>query len=442
MNSQSQHNPDSAPRYSTLADWLAWMESLHPSEIDLGLVRISDVAKRLGFASLVGEGPRTGNGLKIVTVAGTNGKGSCVFAMESLLRAENKTVGSFCSPHFLYYNERIKVNGVAVADDVICSAFSAIDKARQDTSLTYFEFGALAAMLIFWESNLDYWLLEVGLGGRLDAVNILTPDIAVVTSIALDHEKWLGNTREAIALEKAGILREGIPFVCSELDAPRSLLDRAKHYNVRLFQLGDHFRVSKNHHTSIELYVSGNSEPITVEEPLLPLPSMAAACQVVGLLGYPLTDSAGQCLSGLTLTGRFSRHARAAGKGLILDVAHNPAATTLLSARLNQYFGRERLDAVVSIMDDKDIEGAFRPLIESIERWYIAALPDNPRAAEPEQIQAILLQLGVSRESITLSSCVCAAIEMADENEKAGELLVFGSFFTVANALAFIERGK
>ena len=220
-------------RFSTLDAWLSWLEQCHPSEIDLGLSRIGQVYQRLAaFPSA---------STKVITVAGTNGKGTCVNSLSFLLKQTGAAVGAYTSPHLLHYNERVQINGQPVSDDQLCEAFAAIDAARGDISLTYFEFGTLAAFYLFAQAQLDYWVLEVGLGGRLDAVNILDADIAVITSIALDHEAWLGNDLMQIGLEKAGIMRDGKPVIVASLDYPASIDEKISQLNCPAFYLGQQF---------------------------------------------------------------------------------------------------------------------------------------------------------------------------------------------------------
>ena len=204
-------------RFPTLDQWLRWQESLHPSEIDLGLDRVRQVLHRMQLGKL---------GFTVINVAGTNGKGSCVAMLDAIYRAAGYKVGAYMSPHIKHYNERISINGEPVIDDALCEMFERVDQCRQDTSLTYFEFGTLAAIGLFYEAQVDVAILEVGLGGRLDAVNVLDADLAFISSIGLDHQSWLGDTRESIAMEKAGIARPRRPVVCGDPDPPANMLAR------------------------------------------------------------------------------------------------------------------------------------------------------------------------------------------------------------------------
>ncbi|WP_075188001.1 bifunctional folylpolyglutamate synthase/dihydrofolate synthase [Teredinibacter haidensis] len=428
-------------RFNHLADWLSWMETLHPSEIDLGLDRVSLVAITLGLEAFINPRNTAPHFPKVVTVAGTNGKGSCVALLEKFLITVDKAVGSYTSPHLLTYNERIKINGNPVSDKCLCDAFARIDIARGATSLTYFEFGTLAAFLLFQQYKVDYWLLEVGLGGRLDAVNILPPDIAVITSIAIDHESWLGNSREAIASEKAGILRPKIPFVCAEADVPKSLQKIAQELDVYGFHINQDFGC-RVQHDGIEIYSVSHTQALKLSSVNLPLPSVAAAWQVISLLGLTLCPlEAAAVIEGFTLPGRFSPHHLSNGRLIFFDVAHNPAATVLLAEKLSGAEPEVKV-AIVAMMADKDIRGALKNLLKNIQHWYVADLPDVPRAAQGERLAAVLMELGVSDRNITLCKTVAFGIDRAQQQFDGSPLLVFGSFFTVAEAMTTIRRGE
>ena len=222
--------------FDSLQGWLAWQEGLHPKVIDLGLERVGRVFRMLNPESIK---PPT------ITVAGTNGKGSCIAFLEAIYRAQGYRVGSYTSPHILKYNERIKIDGVPVEDESICAAFERIESVREETSLSYFEFGTLAALDIFWRAGLDVQLLEVGLGGRLDAVNIIDANVTLITSICIDHCDWLGETREAIGREKAGIFRAGVPAIVGDPEPPDSLLQSAQAKDAPVFCIGKNFFYQK-----------------------------------------------------------------------------------------------------------------------------------------------------------------------------------------------------
>ena len=219
---------------ATLDQWLGYLESIHPSEIDLGLDRVLLVLRRLFRRNPAG---------RIITIAGTNGKGSSVAALEKLLMASGRSTGAYTSPHLQHYNERVRINGADVSDDQLVRAFSRVEEARRDTTLTYFEFGTLAAFVLFQEADVEDWVLEVGLGGRLDAVNVLDPELAIITSVDIDHVAFLGDNREVIGFEKAGILRPGIPAVYADIDPPESVLQQAVAQKVQLERPGETYQL-------------------------------------------------------------------------------------------------------------------------------------------------------------------------------------------------------
>ena len=413
---------------NSLADWLAWQESHHPSEIDLGLDRVRQVAQTLGILS---------PSARIITVAGTNGKGSCIATLEAFLGAAGVQFGAYTSPHLLHYNERVRLQGQPVSDHILCDAFDRINQARGEISLTYFEFGTLAAMLIFNDHSLDYWLLEVGLGGRLDAVNIIDPSIAVITSIALDHEAWLGNTREKIGYEKAGICRADTPLICADSQPPDSVIKRAQQLGcpVKWWQqdFECHTRiVNDSRESRIRL---SDGQQFTAHNLKLPEPSVVAALEVClheGLL--PALPLCSELLDDLTLAGRMQR-LKIGDISAILDVAHNPAAASLLAKSLSQHFDTP-LTAIVSMMADKDIPAVLQPLIPLVDNWYCVELEGNSRAQKAGILAQQLMDLGVPSEQVIALGSVAAALESHGLNSSGDSpVLVFGSFFTVAEAL-------
>lgn len=265
----------------TLGDWLAYLEQLHPSAIDMGLARSQEVASRMGLGK---PAPR------VITVTGTNGKGSTCAFVASLLRAQGLTVGVYNSPHLLRYNERVQINGVEATDAQLCEAFAAVDAGRGEISLTYFEVGTLAAFWLFQRADLDAVVLEVGLGGRLDTVNLVDADVALVTSIGVDHADYLGNTRESVAFEKAGIFRQGAPALCGDLNPPQPLLDKVRELNCPLFLRGRDFDLGVTERNWQWRGVDPQGRAIELHDlPLLDLPmeNAALALQAYALLGLP-----------------------------------------------------------------------------------------------------------------------------------------------------------
>jgi dihydrofolate synthase/folylpolyglutamate synthase len=421
-------------RFTTLADWLGWLEQSHPKEIDLGLSRIRQVAERLDLLS-----PRA----KVITVAGTNGKGSCVTAAAGLLQTAGFSVGVYTSPHLLHYAERIQINGKPVADELICAAFDIIASASAEISLTYFEYGTLAALVIFKQQNVDYIVLEVGLGGRLDAVNIIDADVAVITSIAIDHQDWLGDNREDIGREKAGILREQQLFVCADQDPPQTILALAKQLNTNAHFIGREFLFTTQAQTWQWQGKTAAGETIylpSMRVPHLPLPSMAAALQAVQLLNIELTSAQiEQCLLNLVLAGRFQSLVFQERK-FILDVAHNPAATEYFAKRLSAEPTEGKTFALVAMMSDKDRSASLNNLIGLVDEWYLLDLAAVPRAATASVLAENLAQLNVqAKASGDINTLLPKLLAHAQPQDR---ILVFGSFFTVAVVLTYLQAGS
>ncbi len=416
-------------RFSSLPEWLAWLEQHHSREIELGLERVGAVALRLG---LPGPSAR-------LVVAGTNGKGSCVAASAALLQASGRRVGSYTSPHLLRYNERICIDGDPVDDDLICRAFAAIDDARGDISLTYFEFGTLAALWVFRERVVEVSVLEVGLGGRLDAVNLVDADVAVVTSIDLDHQDWLGSDRNTIGREKAGIFRSGVPALCADPTAPPSVENYAREIGALWMPVGKafHYQLSADGRWQ---WVAGGDSHTDLPPLQLPLPSVAAALMAVRCLGVDLGGiPLGQCLQSLQLPGRLQT-IDYRGRRILLDVAHNPAATAYLAERLRERGKTGGYRAIVAMMADKDIPASLAPMVPLVSEWAVAQLPAVPRAARPDVLAAHLAALGAQvQKSGTLSSLLDDWLPTMPEEET---LVVFGSFFTVAAALPIVTRPR
>lgn len=420
-------------RHATLEAWLTWLETCHPQEIELGLERTRKVAQRLDLLR---------PDATVITVAGTNGKGSCVATLEAVLNARGCAVGAYSSPHLLRYNERIRIGGTMAADADICDAFVAIDNARGAISLTYFEFGTLAALWLFKRQKLDYWLLEVGLGGRLDATNILDADVAAITPIDIDHQQWLGRDRETIGREKAGIFRAGKPVVCADPQVPQSVISHAQQLQCPLALIDRDFswQLTDDRQWRLALSCGTNRRNLLLPVPELPLPSVAAALQILALLDQlPPKAKLAEVMGKLSLPGRFQQ-LQCAGKRLYLDVAHNPSAADYLAAQLRSHLV-DKVGVVVAIMADKDIEACLRPLLPFAEHWWLATLPDIPRAAAPLQLRQILEGLGVKEDQITIGHSVSDTVSQLFAGGKAADkerdsLLITGSFYTVAAALS------
>jgi len=414
----------------TLAQWLDYQTLIHPKSIAMGLERIGAVAQRLG----IGKPAKF-----VITVAGTNGKGSTVAFIEAIARAQGLRTGAYTSPHLLHYNERIRIDGVDAADSALVAAFERIEQARgagtdDAIALTYFEFGTLAALLLFELAELDLAILEVGLGGRLDATNIIDPDVAVVTTVDLDHQDYLGNDRESIGLEKAGILRAGKPAVFGEIDPPSSLLRRA-------YELGA---------SAIRGHSDYLVEPLENawrwREPgfeiVLPLPAVAAPAQldnaaaaIAALRALPIEISEAAIRNGIAsarVPGRLQ--IVESDPEIVLDVGHNPQAARQLAQWLRKHPKPTR--AVFSALADKDIEGIVVALAEQIDFWHLAGIDDaGPRGLTGEALSARLADL-LAPDRREVHADLAQALRAARTNAAADErVLVFGSFHTVAAAL-------
>lgn len=421
-------------QFTSLQAWLSWLEQCHPQEIELGLDRIRQVASRLDLLT-----PKA----RVVTVAGTNGKGSCVTATAALLQAAGLRVGVYTSPHLLAYNERIVIDGKSASDDVICTAFARIAQACEGISLTYFEYGTLAALAIFTQQNVDIMVLEVGLGGRLDAVNILSADIAVITSIDIDHQDWLGDNREVIGTEKAGIMRAQRPVICADPEPPASLMAAANALGAPWFGVAESFGFSRTidgwHWWGKNL--AGQLSEYTFDSPpSLPLPSMSAALQVVHLLGIDLTQcDIARVLDTLLIPGRFQRMTYA-GCEVILDVAHNPAACAYLCRRLQAQPVAGRTFALVAMMSDKNRIDSLRNLQPVIDAWYLAELDNIPRAATSAQLRQDLAAINTQVDGVgSIAHCLQQLTGQVMPHDR---IVICGSFYTVAAALTYMGASK
>ncbi|KAF0864058.1 bifunctional tetrahydrofolate synthase/dihydrofolate synthase [Pseudomonas sp. LD120] len=419
----------------TLGDWLAYLEQLHPSAIDMGLERSQQVVSRMGLGK---PAPR------VITVTGTNGKGSTCAFVASLLRAQGLQVGVYSSPHLLRYNERVQVDGVEATDQQLCDAFAAVEAGRGEISLTYFEMGTLAAFWLFQRAALDAVVLEVGLGGRLDAVNLVDADLALVTSIGVDHVEYLGDSRESVAFEKAGIFRPGAPALCGDLNPPQSLLDKVLELDCPFFLRGRDFDLgfTGRHWQWRGLDAQGDQVELR-DLPLLDLPmeNAALALQAYLLSGLPWQPEVIRtALQQTRVTGRLDRRQidwQGKRLNLLLDVGHNPHAAQYLAERLGRDPIAGKRLAVFGLLADKDLSGVIECLCSSVWHWAVAPL-DSPRTRPVEALQAELQGLGAR---VTSYASVAAALEAqcaqaADDDE----ILLFGSFYCVAEALEWLAR--
>lgn len=422
-------------RFSTLEQWLAWQERLHPSAIDLGLERCTEVARRMGLHR---------SACPVVTVAGTNGKGSCVMLLEASLRAAGHHTGAYISPHLHHYRERIRVDGHEVDDAELVASFARIDEMRGDISLTFFEFGTLTALDLFSRAKTDVVLLEVGLGGRLDAVNVIDADYALIASVGVDHVEWLGSTREAVGAEKAGVLRPGQPAVYAERDIPVSVMARARTLGTVLHRLGVDYDYSLEGDGLEGDGLEGDGWRWWTDAGSrlddLPAPRLSGAHQhqnaaaVLTLLDLmrpmlPVDEQALRAgILGAFLPGRVERIG--AGTPRILDVAHNPQAAAVLAACLDASRGAGRTLACLGMLEDKDVAGCVSALAAQVDAWFTAGLP-GPRAQSGERLAARVR--AVVNEPVHGFDDVHGAYQAALAEARNGDrVVVLGSFLTVA----------
>ena len=419
-----------------LEQWLQYLATLHPSSIDLGLTRIQRVFQQLN---------RPQPAPLVISVSGTNGKGSCVALLRSLLRAAGYRVGTYTSPHLLRYNERIEIDGCYAQDAAIVAAFERIEQARGATSLTYFETGTLAAMLLFAAAKLDVVVLEVGLGGRLDATNIIDADLAIVTSIDLDHQQWLGADREAIGREKAGIFRPQRPAVCGDPEPPNSVLAAAEQCGATLYCVNRDFSYQQTTPTRW-CWRSADFDYADLPLPQLPgaIQQQNAAAVLMGLTALnqrvPITRAAiASGLTEVTLPGRCQRLAAQPEQNLpeiVLDVAHNAAAIQALLNTVQQWPQRP-VHCVFALLDDKPVEQIVTLLAPLVTAWYLAPLA-TPRALPVAVLQQVIGK--ISDQRITTYDSVNQAFVQAQKTATAEQrLLVTGSFYTVAEVMPVLE---
>lgn len=430
MTDTPHHKPNAD---SALDAWLAYWQTIHASAIDMGLERVRPVADYLDV--LHPEQP-------VITVAGTNGKGSTTTVIASICRATGKRVGLYQSPHILHFNERIRINGIPVSDQLLVEAFVLVEAARVacDLTLSFFEATTLAAFVVFKQQSCDVWVLEVGLGGRLDVVNLISPDVAVITNIGVDHVEWLGDNREAIGFEKAGILRSGIPLVFGDLDMPDTVRHHAAMLGCPVYQLGHDFHVAQSliddeHVTltsGLQSYYANAAETLLLPVASLALQNIATGVTAVLLSGIEINENElNQGIESAKLAGRFELYPYR-GRRLIADVAHNPHGVNFLLQQLADYRKKHvtrHIHAIFSMLADKDIATVVQMAQGVIDHWHVAVL-DVPRAAQQPQLAAALEQ--VSPQQVTFYPTMEEALEGASRTVANDDLmLAWGSFHTL-----------
>ncbi|MGE5622993.1 MAG: bifunctional tetrahydrofolate synthase/dihydrofolate synthase [Bacillota bacterium] len=422
---------------TTLADWLAILEKRHPKAIDMGLERVREVKDRLAIRF----------DCTVIIVGGTNGKGSTCAMLESILMQAGYRVGLYTSPHLIDFNERARVDGEIASDAALVEQFAAVEAARGEVSLTYFEFTTLAILRLFAQAQLDAVILEVGLGGRLDAVNVIDADVAIVTSVDIDHTEYLGDTREQIGFEKAGIFRPGKAAICGDPLPPQSLIDHAKAIGADLWLFGRDYNYSGDKQ---QWNYGGRSQ----RRNSLGYPSLRGANQLLNAsaalaaleaLRHRLPVGAQEVRNGLVMVELPGRFQVLPGRpSVILDVAHNPHAAATLAQNLDNMGFHAYTYAVFGAMHDKDIDGVIAQLKDRVDHWCVTDLP-LPRAATAEQLRQKLLDAGVVPSSVkgaekTIETFSSPAAAFASARSRAGEndrIAVFGSFLTVAGVMEF-----
>lgn len=429
-----------------LTSWLKHIEQLHPKSIAMGLERVQQVLQRLALKPA----------FKIITVAGTNGKGSTCAMLSQIYLNAGYCVACYTSPHLLRYNERVRLNDVEASDEDLCLAFAAVEQARlgihsdDEISLTYFEVGTLAAMWHFCQKVVDVAILEIGLGGRLDAVNVFNPDCAIVTSVDIDHQEFLGDTRESIGAEKAGVYRSGLPAICGDINPPETLVNHALKIHANFMRIQHDFAYQK----TISGWQFSASGEVLYDLPLPALEGdyqlMNASCAIAAVrtLQPQLAVTRRAIVDAMLhvkLAGRFQTVLLA--PKLILDVAHNPHAALALAKNLKAHKvqANAKTFAVFSMLADKDIPGVIDVLKDEIDVWYVASLDHVRSATVAELVNAILLV--APKASIKTFASIAEACKHAkadiqtclDANED-DKIVVFGSFFTVSNVMQYLNE--
>ncbi|WP_058475973.1 bifunctional tetrahydrofolate synthase/dihydrofolate synthase [Legionella steigerwaltii] len=419
-------SPEEYRRWS-VDEWLHDLETRNAQEIQLGLTRIKEVAQKLCLQL---------PGCPVITVAGTNGKGSTVTALETIYHTAGYKVGAYTSPHLIQFNERIRVNLTPISDDDLCQAFSIIEESRGETLLTYFEMTTLAALWYFKKMDLDIIILEVGLGGRLDATNIVDAELSIITTIDFDHQDYLGTTLDAIGYEKAGIIRPGKPFIYTDFDPPKSITDVAKQLAAPAYFFGQEFSLQEQDsvwsiHYDEKLQLTS---VYGLPKPSIQLKSAAAAVTACLLLAHdiPVTNTHFQvAMQRIFIAGRLQLHEDTVST--LFDVSHNPQSVKLLADTLCT-LKKAKVHAVFSALKDKDILGLIMPLKDCVDCWYPAQL-DSKRAASADLLLAFFEDAEIPVEICYNNPLV--AFETALKQAKPGDLIVvYGSFFTVSHVMA------
>lgn len=409
---------------SSLDDWLCYLESIHPANIDMGLERVAHVASQVGLLNTAS---------KVILIGGTNGKGTTARCLESLLLAQGYTVGTYASPHLIRYNERVRVNGAELDDQFHVDAFHLLEQGRGDTSLTYFEYGTLGALAIFERHAVDYVLLEVGLGGRLDATNIVTPYASVITTIDLDHKEYLGDTRELVGYDKAGIFRKDTPAIVGDLAIPHTVTDYGKEVDANMVLSGRDF-IFKESEGSFSWQFSG--QQFNYAKPAIPCQNAATALTTLAVLGLlPEQHVIENCLRNLVVEGRFQQLSR---QPLVYtDVAHNPESARYLAQKIASFKDKGfKIHALAAMLADKDKVGVLKEVNSLVDVWSIASL-NCFRGDSVENLKVALEAVHCQTRIDSYDSIPDALNNVLPTLNEDTLFIIFGSFMTVAAAINY-----
>ena len=451
MSDSLVSKPNTPTTHSSLTEWLDYMQQIHVSAIDMGLSRVLPVAEALGVVQSAKDDAY------VFTVAGTNGKGSTTAVIAQMCQAAGYKTALYQSPHLSVFNERVRINGEMVSDETLIKAFNKVEAARLQCGLTlsFFEMTTLAALLIFAEADCDVWVLEVGLGGRLDVVNIIDPDMAVITNIAIDHVDWLGDNVEDIGAEKAGILRDGISLIYGAAEMPNSVQQIIDKHQANCYQVGNNFSYRENNDTTWQY--SNAAVTLQLSRPALSLTNTANALSAV--LASPLkvdSNAIEQALQTVKLAGRFD-YREMHERHWLFDVAHNEQGVEFLLAQLlplwQQHLAKQNagsqnssktptIKMLFSMLGDKDINKVVQRLTTAglpISDWFIAEI-DYPRAASTEQLQDILANYVNSDQIHTFARLLDATDAVIDGSQPQDLIVVCGSFHTIGEALAALSE--
>jgi dihydrofolate synthase/folylpolyglutamate synthase len=412
---------------SSLDDWLFYLESVHPANIAMGLGRVADVANNIGLLNTPS---------KIILIGGTNGKGTTARCLESLLLAQGYSVGTYASPHLIRYNERVRINGQELDDQYHVDAFNMLEQGRGSTPLTYFEYGTLGALAIFKRFEVDYVLLEVGLGGRFDATNIVTPYASVITTIDLDHKEYLGDTRELVAYDKAGIFRKDTPAIIGDLSIPHTMIDYGNEISANMTLSGTDF-IFKEHDKTFNWQFEKHN--LTLNKPAIPAQNAATALTVLSVLNLlPNVDVIKNCLANLVVEGRFEQ--LSTEPLVFTDVAHNPESARYLANKLLSYKDKGfKVHALAAMLADKDKAAVLKELTHLVDDWFLASL-GGPRGDSANNLKEALQSVSTHDKVQSFESVERALSVILPKQQDNVILIVFGSFFTVADAINYFKK--